>query len=109
MNQRFSIERLDDIRPDLVADINAALATLAKHIAADTDERVRKLIITITLQPRNDNDIRDVIVGAKIKTQIPDTESPIGVMKAQKDGKLTYNDASPDEPDQGTLDQQGGK
>lgn len=73
-----------------------------------TNQKARKLTIVLTMTPYTDSDGVDLFgvdVGVQIKAAVPPKETRKYDMRAASGGGLEFNDMSPDNARQGTLDQ----
>lgn len=66
-------------------------------------KRPRKVLMQLTFEPCDN----DVIVNVAVKHVLPQRETSLVTGGVDRSGKLTFNPASPDEPDQKTLDEAG--
>lgn len=81
---------------------------LIRECAMDCAERreidkPRKLVLQLTFAPNEE----DIEVGIAVKHILPQRECGLVTGALDRSGKLMVNPASPDEPDQKTLDEAG--
>ena len=109
--EKFNLESLGDLDGGRVA---AAFEQALKRCRMDCEDRPgvrapRKINVVLTIEPNmtEKGDLQSVQVDAQISETLPKRQSASCQMAV--DGEAIYfNDLSPDNPKQGTLDDQGG-
>lgn len=109
MKQNLDMKSIGDLDEGRVGiAVNNALNQIAHDLKCRPGvEKVRKMTITLTMKPQIDADglLASVDIGKTIKTTLPDTQGHITNAKVSTDGELVWNDASPDDIAQSTLDE----
>ena len=101
-----TIGKLDEGR--VAVAVNNALAQIAHDLNRRPGvDKARKLTLTLTMKPQIDSDglLGSVDIGKTIKATLPDTQGHITNAKVNASGELVWNDASPDDIKQSTLDE----